>query len=151
VTASVASRLAEAVAGTVLAEPLAPAVAEFSERRGDDDAALRLQGANLRGLARVLATRPEVAGFLSHRPALLERIAAAEPGCLAARARELESEATPATSDLETSLDALRILRTEETYLAAILDLGGMVPFEEVSEFLSILAEVIARRALGST
>ncbi len=148
-TGSLASRLAEAVAGSALAEPLTLAGAEFIERRGGDDAALRLQGANLWGLARVLATRPEIAGFLSHRPALLERIAAAEPGCLAARARELQSEATRATSDLETSLDTLRILRREETCLAASLDLGGLVPFEEVSEFLSILAETIARTALG--
>ena len=148
-TAAVASRLAEAVAGTVLAEPLALAVPEFIELRGDDDAAARLQGPKLRGLARVLATRPEVAGFLSHRPALLERIADAEPGCLAAHARDLQSEATPAASDLETALDALRILRREETCLAACLDLGCVVPFEEISEFLSVLAETIARRSLG--
>jgi glutamate-ammonia-ligase adenylyltransferase len=149
VTAAVASRLAEAVAGTVLAEPLALAVPEFIELRGGDAAVARLQGAKLRGLARVLATRPEVAGFLSHRPALLERIADAEPGCLAARARDLQSEATPVTSDLETALDALRILRREETCLAACLDLGGLVAFEEISEFLSVLAETIARRSLG--
>ena len=146
--ASLTSRLAEAVAGTVLGERLAATGAVFTGRRADDAAAGRLEGAVLVGLARVVATQPEVAAFISHRPALFERIAGAEPGCLAARARELRSETIPADSDLENSLDALRILRREETCLAACLDLGGLAPFEEISEFLSILAETITQRAL---
>ena len=40
--------------------------------------ARRLDGRVLCGLARVLASQPRVAGFLSHRPELLERIADAD-------------------------------------------------------------------------
>jgi glutamate-ammonia-ligase adenylyltransferase len=102
------------------------------------------------GLARLLAIRGELGGFLAHRPALRERVAAAVPESLASRARELEADAPEAPEgDLEGALDALRLLRREETCLAACLDLGGVVPFEEASEFLSRLAECIARRALG--
>ena len=80
---------------------------------------------------------------------VLERIARADRQTLAARARALEqSGAEVEPGDLEAALDALRLLRREETSLAACLDLGGAVPFEEISEFLSILAETITRRAL---
>jgi glutamate-ammonia-ligase adenylyltransferase len=151
-TGALASRLRDALAGTPLAERLAVAAEPLVERRSGDAAARRLAGGALDGLARVVATRPEVAGFLSHRPALLARIAEADPASLGARVRELEAEAgTPdaAAPDLEHALDALRILRREETCLAAVLDLGSVVPFEEASLFLSALAEAITRRALG--
>ena len=106
-------------------------------------------GGALAGLARLVAIRRELAGFLSRRPALLERIAAAGAGSLAARACELEAGASPLPAgDLEGALDALRLLRREETCLAACLDLGGAVDFEGVSEFLSRLAECIVQRAL---
>ena len=51
--------------------------------------------------------------------------------------------------DLESALDGLRLRRREETCIAACLDHSGLVPFESISTFLSILAESIARRALG--
>jgi glutamate-ammonia-ligase adenylyltransferase len=89
-----------------------------------------------------------VAGFLSHRPRLLERIADSDTTTLAARAKELEGASDEHADDLETALDALRIFRREETCLAACLDLGRIIPFEGVSHFLSVLAETIARRAL---
>jgi glutamate-ammonia-ligase adenylyltransferase len=144
-----ADRLRHTVAGSPLAERLEAAAEPLVERRAGDAAAQRLEGGALGGLARVVATRPEVAGFLSHRPALLARIAEAGPQTLAARARELEREAPGLDPDLEQALDGLRLLRREETCLAAVLDLGGVVPFEEVSGFLSILAEAIASRALA--
>jgi len=147
--AALLERLAGALAGSPLAASISDAAAAFAERRGADAAAGRLEGAVLAGLARLLATAREMAGFLSHRPALLERIAAADSGSLAARARELAAEPPPAPGDdLEGALDALRLLRREETCLAACLDLGGVVPFEEVSEFLSRVAEGIVERAL---
>jgi glutamate-ammonia-ligase adenylyltransferase len=89
-----------------------------------------------------------VAGFLSHRPWLLERIANADATTLTARAKELEQAPDERADDLESALDALRILRREETCLAACLDLGRVIPFEGVSHFLSVLAETIAGRAL---
>jgi glutamate-ammonia-ligase adenylyltransferase len=150
VSGGLADRLRRAVAGSPLAERLEAAAEPLVERRAGDAAAQRLEGGALGGLARVVATRSEVAGFLSHRPALLARIAEAGPQTLAARARELERDAPEALDpDLEQALDGLRLLRREETCLAAVLDLGGVVPFEEVSTFLSILAEAIAGRALA--
>jgi glutamate-ammonia-ligase adenylyltransferase len=147
---SLAERLRGAVAGSPLAQRLASAAEPLALRRSGDAAVLRLEGKVLSGLARVVATRPEIAGFLSHRPALLARIAEANAGTLAARASAIESEADrPLDSDLEGELDALRVFRREETCLAAVLDLGGVVPLEELCSFLSLLAEAIARRALA--
>jgi len=141
-------RLIGAIRGGVLEERVATSAASFLERRSKDAAAARLEGDVLCGLARVLASQPMVAGFLSHRPWLLERIADSNPMTLTARAKELEGASDERAGDLEAALDALRILRREETCLAACLDLGRVVPFECVSDFLSILAETIARRAL---
>jgi glutamate-ammonia-ligase adenylyltransferase len=150
VSDGLADLLRDALAGSPLAERLPQAAEPLVLRRGGDAAARRLDGAVLLGLARVVATRPEIAGFLSHRPALFARIADAGPDALAARARALGAEEAPASdADLEGALDALRVLRREETCLGAVLDLGGAVGFEELSAFLSALAESIARRALA--
>jgi glutamate-ammonia-ligase adenylyltransferase len=141
-------RLIDAIRGSVLESRLEISAASFLERRSKDAAAARLEGGVLFGLARVLASQPRVAGFLSHRPRLLERIADSDATTLTDRARELEEAPDEHTSDLESDLDALRIHRREETCLAACLDLGRVTPFEGVSRFLSILAETIAGRAL---
>jgi glutamate-ammonia-ligase adenylyltransferase len=141
-------RLLDAIRGGSLESRFETAASAFLERRSNDAAAARLDGDVLCGLARVLASQPMVAGFLSHRPWLLERIADADATTLAARARELEEAPHERADDLESALDALRILRREETCLAACLDLGSVIPFEEVSRFLSALAETIANRAL---
>lgn len=143
-----ADRLADAVAGSALAERLPASAAAFLERRGSDDAARRLDEALLRGLARVLASQPEAAGFLSNRPEWLERLAGSGPDSLASRRRELAATSETPPADLETALDLLRLLRREETCFAACHDLSGERPFEEVSDFLSVLAESITRRSL---
>ena len=146
---SVADRLQACLAGSPLAARLPEVAESFLARRGNDAAARRLDGPALVGLARLLASEPRSAGFLAHRPVLLERLAAAGAGTLAARSQELEAGSEQAPSgDLEEALDALRLLRREETCLAACLDLGGIAPFEDVSAFLSQLAESITRRAL---
>ena len=147
-SAVLADRLADALAGTVLAARLSEAAASFLELRGGDTAAARLDGPLLRGLARTLVSQPEAAGFLSHRPVWLERLAHSTPDSLEARRRELASQASEPADDLEAALDALRLLRREETCFAACHDLGGGRPFEEVSGFLSVLAETITRHAL---
>jgi glutamate-ammonia-ligase adenylyltransferase len=142
-------RLCRAVAGTPLAKRLPAAVAPLLERRGDHPALRDLDGAPLRGLARAAAAWPETAVFLSRRTALLERLARADAGSLARRTRELETW-RPAVEpgDLEGALDALRLLRREESCLAGCLHHAGLALFPEVSEFLSVLAETIVREAL---
>jgi glutamate-ammonia-ligase adenylyltransferase len=145
---SLRDRLVDTVRGGVLESRLETSAASFLERRSKDAAAARLDGDVLCGLARVLASQPMFAGFLSHRPRLLERIADSDATTLTARAKEFEEVADERTDDLETALDALRIFRREETCLAACLDLGRVIPFEGISYYLSVLAETIARRAL---
>ena len=142
-------RMRGALTGSALADRFPAAGEAFLERRSLDDAAAQIDGPSLLGLARVVATQPAAAGFLSHRPRVLERLAGADAGALDARARALvAAEATWDPGDLEDALDALRLLRREESCFAACLDLGDAVSFEATSEFLSILAESIARRAL---
>ncbi len=142
-------RLADAIGQTALADRLDSAAAPLIERRSGDAAAKRIDGRRLFGLARMVASHPQSAGFLSRRPELLERIADANGATLSARAQELDTTPTEcSTGDLEADLDTLRVLRHEETCLCACLDLGGVVRFEEVSYFLSVLAETITRRAL---
>jgi len=149
VTEPLAQRLHGALAGTPLAARLERAAAPLLERRSGDAAARRLEGPALAGLARGIATQPELAGFLSHRPELLERIAEANAETLGRRASELAASALDEPAgDLETALDALRLLRREETAIAVCCDLGGLAAFEQVSAFLSILAEAITARAL---
>ncbi|MGE4608921.1 MAG: hypothetical protein AAEJ52_19470, partial [Myxococcota bacterium] len=143
-SSSWSDRLAGAIGQTPLADGLDSAAAPLIERRAGDAAAQRLDGRLLFGLARMIASHPQSAGFLSRRPELLERIADADGATLQVRADELDALPTEcSTADLESDLDALRVLRHEETCLCARLDLGGVVPFEEVSCFLSVLAETI--------
>jgi glutamate-ammonia-ligase adenylyltransferase len=145
---SLRDRLFDSIQGSHLIARLETSAAPFLERRSGDVAAAQINGDALKGLARVLASQPMVAGFLSHRPALFERIANASAATLGARAKELEASSDERAGDLETELDAIRILRREETCLAACVDLGGVAPISDVSNFLSTLAESIASRAL---
>jgi glutamate-ammonia-ligase adenylyltransferase len=148
-TAWLERRLREALAGSPLAARLEGAAAPLLEHRAGDAAVQRLEGGALLGLARAVATQPALASFLSRRPQLFERIAQAAPETLGRRADLLASVAEQEPSgDLEVELDALRLLRREETALAVCCELGGLAPFERVSEFLSRLAEAITSRAL---
>ncbi len=141
-------RLEAALAGTPLAGRWREAAAPLLER-GDRDALAELDEAVVRGLARLLASQAEAAGFLARRRSLLARLAALDAGYLERRGAELDADAALAYAhDLEAWLDELRLLRREETLLAACLDFSGLVPFEAVSAFLSRLAEAIVRAAL---
>jgi len=147
---SIEQRMGDALAGSALAGRLAEAARPLLERRGDDAALRRLDGPVLVGLARAIASQPETAGFLSHRPALLELLAEADAKTLESQGQALAAWAAESDGDdLETALDTLRLRRREETCIAACLDHSGLLPFESVSTFLSILAESIAQRALG--
>ena len=145
---SLESRLRECLSETPFLQRLPVVAAPFLERRAKDAAARALEGPNLNGLARVLASSSAAARYLSHRPGLLERIAEASPEGLRARAAELEAAGPPQQDDLEDFLDGLRLTRRDATVLAACLDLGGSLSFEETSRFLSILAEACVRWAL---
>lgn len=140
-------RAAGALSGSPLAEGLAP-VEESLDRLGRDAALQQLSDALIAGLARTIAAQPETGAFLGHRAGLRARLAAADAGSLDARERELLLWRPGDPEDLETALDALRLLRREDTFLAACLHFSGLVPFERVSGFLSTLAETITRRAL---
>ena len=144
-----ARSVADALAGTPLADAITPAVERFLARRGDDAAAGRIDGPVLGGLARLIATQPGTAGFLSARPAWLERVAELSADTFAARGEALDGDATAlAELDLEDALDFLRLRRREETALAACADLAGLAPFPEISGFLSRVAETTTRMAL---
>lgn len=142
-------QLESCVASTPLAEALPRNAEPFLERRGRDAALESLSDSALRGLARVIGSSAESARYLSIRPRLLERLVAAGPESLERRARELERLEAPGNpGDLESYLDELRLVRRDGTVFAACLQLGGQAGFEQVSEFLSILAEACVRWAL---
>jgi glutamate-ammonia-ligase adenylyltransferase len=144
------ARISEALADPPLAAPLSPTALAFAERRAADAAADALPEPALRGLARVVASQGEVAGFLSHRSRFLERVAALGPGALEERADGFPDDAqTVLGLDLESALDALRLRRREEMAYAACADFAGLSSFEAVSEFLSLLAESTVEIALA--
>ena len=140
-------RAREALGGSPLAERLAPA-SEALGRLGDSAEIQHMSSAVLAGLVRTIAARPETGAFLSRRVGLLGRLAAANTDTLGERETELLSWRLDDPDDLEESLDSLRLLRRDDTCLAACLHFGGLVSFDRVSTFLSTLAETITRRAL---
>jgi glutamate-ammonia-ligase adenylyltransferase len=147
VSASLADALRDEVAKTPLAARFERQAADFLERHGA--APLELAPEIVRGLARLLAASAEAAGFLARRHPLVARLRALDAGYLEARALELEALALESPGpDLEAFLDGIRLLRREETLLAACLDLADAAPFEDVSRFLSILAESLVARSL---
>lgn len=144
---SFADALHDEVAKAPLGARFERQAADFLERHGA--AGLDLAPEVVRGLARLLAANGEAAGFLARRGSLVQRLRGLDAGFLAERARELEALACrPPGPDLEAFLDEIRLLRREETLLAACLDLADAVPFEDVSRFLSILAETLVARSL---
>jgi glutamate-ammonia-ligase adenylyltransferase len=146
---SLEEQLAEALRGTPLFSRLSTSAAPFLERRSDDPAARRLEPPIARGLARLVTSNAAASRYLALRPELLDRIARADPATLEQRSWELRVAEPPGTAaDLEGFLDALRLERRDDTLLAACLDLAGLVPFEEVSRFLSLVAETCVRWAL---
>lgn len=145
-----AQQLEEAVADTPLRECLGNPAAEYATRRGDDAALRGLAEPALRGLARVIASQPEMAGFLSHRSEFVAELAELVEAGLDARGQTLMGDAEAILAlDLESALDALRLRRRQQMALAACIDLAGRVAFESVSDFLSDLAESTTRIALA--
>ncbi|MEX2205055.1 MAG: hypothetical protein WEF50_02395 [Myxococcota bacterium] len=142
-------KLEEALGASPLRPRIANAAAPLVERRARDAACARLDGPALLGLARAIASDAQWGRYLAHRPELLARIADASAGALYARAKALSGTPLPdPAAGLEDFLDAMRLLRRDEMLFAACLQLGGLATFDEVSEFLSIVAETCARDAL---
>jgi glutamate-ammonia-ligase adenylyltransferase len=145
------ARLEAALGTSPLRGRLANAAAPLVERRGHDAAAERLDGAALAGVARAIAASAESGRYLAHRPELLTRLAEADATALSKRSAALETVMLPdPAAGLEDFLDGLRLLRRDEMLFAACLQLGGLATFDEVSNFLSLLAETCMRRALGA-
>jgi glutamate-ammonia-ligase adenylyltransferase len=142
------ARLAAAVAGTPFEIGLATFGEAFLKLRSGNPALAGLGDGATRGLALVLASGPDAARAVSRRPQVLERLARAERDGLAAELAALYGPDPAPEEDLEEFLDGLRVERRDAHHLAACLDLGGVVPFERVSEFLSAVAERVLRRAL---
>jgi glutamate-ammonia-ligase adenylyltransferase len=147
---SLAHRIEGALAGTPLLDRLGPPAGDFAERRSDDEALRALDEPALRALARVVASQPEMAGFLSHRFGFIAELATLSQRGLEARADALDADGAEILAlDLESALDALRLRRREQMALAACADLGELASFETVSHFLSELAESTARIGLA--
>lgn len=145
---ALADRVHAALAGTPLAPAAAAVAAQLAEAPDAAAALASTPEPAWSGLARAAAASPGDARFALRRRGLLARVATLDAGWPARRAAELDAEAPPEPDDLEAFLDELRLLRREETFLAACLDLGGACEFEEVSRLLSSLAEAVVRRAL---
>jgi glutamate-ammonia-ligase adenylyltransferase len=143
-------KIEEVLAGTCWAAGAQALAEQLGSRPEVAKALTALPGAPFAGAVRACASNVDAARFLSHRRSLAARLAAASSDWPALRVAELdgEADATGAGGDLETFLDELRLLRREETLLAAMLDFGALVPFEEISLLLSAIAEVVTRRAL---
>ncbi|HTO69408.1 MAG TPA: hypothetical protein VMR31_06065 [Myxococcota bacterium] len=148
---SLEARLAAALGDSPLRARIATAAAPLAERRANDPAARQLEGVSLLGVARAAAASPESARYLSLRPALLARLVALAPESLERRAAELGALELPDPErSREDFLDALRLLRRDELVFAACAHLAGLVPFERVALFLSLVAETCAARALAA-
>jgi glutamate-ammonia-ligase adenylyltransferase len=141
-------RVAKALAGTALAERSA-AVAALLQGAPDAAALERMPEPVLAGLARAAAGNPEQIRTAVRRRGWLARCAALGAEWPARRTAELDAgEGEDEPADLESFLDAIRLLRREERALAACADFAGICPFEDVSRLLSALAESIVRRSL---
>lgn len=142
--------LHEALRGSPLAPGLEQNAGTLLEEPDARDLAEDLDPALCAGLARACATSAETARFLAHRAPLREQLRALGPDYLEQRIATLASPLPVDASDLEGLLDGMRLLRRQEMVLAAVLDLGHLVPFESISRFLSHLAEAIVRMALAA-
>jgi glutamate-ammonia-ligase adenylyltransferase len=148
------SELSERVEGVLAGTCWSAGAAALAEQLGGRDdvaeAIVALSPAPFTGLVRACASNLDAARFLSHRRSLAERLREVGAEWPTQRVAELDSDSAPsgAGADLEGFLDDLRLLRRDETLLAAMLDFGGTVPFAAISVLLSAVAEAITRRAL---
>jgi glutamate-ammonia-ligase adenylyltransferase len=147
-----ADRISAVLAGTSWAGNAAQLGELLGSRPEVEDALTAVPDPQLAGLARACASNLDAARFLSHRRSLAARLTELDPDWPARRVAELDAEpvAAGAGGDLESFLDELRLVRRDETLLAASLDFAGLIPFEDVSQLLSAVAESITRRALAA-
>jgi glutamate-ammonia-ligase adenylyltransferase len=145
---ALADRTARALAGSVFAARSGAVAALLAEIPDAAEHLPALSDPIFLGLARATAANLDQARVVTRHRGLLAR--ARELGADAAvqRATALEADREEPGPDLEQLLDAVRLLRREEMFLAACADFGGVAPFESVSRWLSALAEAIVRRVL---
>jgi len=143
-----AARLRRALVGTPLAEAAGAVAARVAETPELDAVLARAPDAVCLGVARAAAASPDGARLALRRRGLPGRLAELDGAFAARRADELARDAGAEPDDLEAFLDELRLLRRDETFLAACADFGGLAPFEDVSRLLSAVAEAVVRRAL---
>jgi glutamate-ammonia-ligase adenylyltransferase len=138
------------LAGTCWEEGASALAEQLGSRPEVAEAIAAVPDAPLAGLVRACASNIDAARFLAHRRALATRLADPDADWPTRRVAELDADAwnAGADGDLESFLDELRLLRRDETLLAAMLDFGGIVPFEAISVLLSAVAEAVTRRAL---
>ena len=142
-------RLVAAVRGTALEATAADAAEMFCERAADPKPLAALPEPLFTGVARALASSPEAATLLAHRGHVVEALAGAGPTTLAERVERLATfHFADGGEDLEGALDALRLLRRDETLLVTCLRMAGWVELPDFSDYLSLVAETIAQRAL---
>jgi glutamate-ammonia-ligase adenylyltransferase len=149
VTAALAARLDAALGGSPFAARRDAVAAVLAEAPDAGPLLDALPDAVFRGLARAAAASPEQTKSIVRRRGFLARARELDAGAADRRSAELAADDGAADgADLEQLLDAVRLLRREDTLLAACADFGGVVPFEEVSRWLSALAEHVVRRTL---
>lgn len=143
-------RIEEVLAGTCWEAGAQDLAEQLGTRNEIADALVALLPASFAGLTRACASNQDAARFVSHRRDLALRLGAPDAEWPARRSAELDAETGPrgAADDLESFLDSLRLIRRDETLLAAMLDFGGLAPFEDISALLSAIAEAITRSAL---
>jgi glutamate-ammonia-ligase adenylyltransferase len=144
---ALADRLDAALAGSPFVarrDVVAEVLAEAPDAGPHLDA---LSDAAFRGLARATAAIPDQTRIVVRRRGFLARAAGIDGVIAERRIAELAADDGAADgADLEQLLDTVRLLRREDMLLAACADFGGIVPFEDVSRWLSALAEHILRR-----
>jgi glutamate-ammonia-ligase adenylyltransferase len=143
-------RARAALAGSVFAARASDVAALLAAAPDAEAALARFPEPLFAGLCRAAAANAEQTRFAIRRRGVLARAAELSGAWPAQRAAELDVEPAEPPTDLEDFLDAIRLLRREETVLAACLDFAGLADFEDVSALLSALAEGIVRRALAA-
>ncbi|HKA45360.1 MAG TPA: bifunctional [glutamate--ammonia ligase]-adenylyl-L-tyrosine phosphorylase/[glutamate--ammonia-ligase] adenylyltransferase [Burkholderiales bacterium] len=106
----------------------------------------------LKQLAAMMSASPWVAQYLTRHPILLDelldtRTLYAAPDWPAAT-RRLEAELAEAAGDTEKQMDVLRHFKHVHTLRFIAQDLGGLLPLETLSDYLSDLACVILQQVL---
>jgi [glutamine synthetase] adenylyltransferase / [glutamine synthetase]-adenylyl-L-tyrosine phosphorylase len=120
---------------------------ETVSRRASYLALLVEYPATLQQLAKICAASPWAAQYLTCNPMLLDelldtRVLYTPPDWIALRA-ELDAQIQALDGDTERQMDAMRHFRQRVTFHLLAQDLAGILPLEQLSDYLSDLAAMI--------